>query len=69
LALGLVTLYHGASMLLLGEGIHSQTATEIKEACLAAVESLVASAAKNKFPNRQGGLSGRKVLPNEPDLP
>jgi len=55
LALGLVTLYHGASMLLLGEGIHPQTATEIKEACLAAVDSLVASAAKNKFPNRAVG--------------
>jgi AcrR family transcriptional regulator len=51
LALGLVTLYHGASMLLLGEGIHPQTATEIKGACLAAVESLVASAGKHKSPN------------------
>jgi AcrR family transcriptional regulator len=51
LALGLVTLYHGASMLLLGEGIHPQTATEIKGACLAAVDSLVASAGKHKSPN------------------
>ena len=55
LALGLVTLYHGASMLLLGEGIDPQTATAIKEACLAAIDSLVASAAKNKFPNRAVG--------------
>jgi AcrR family transcriptional regulator len=55
LALGLVTLYHGASMLLLGEGVHVQTATEIKQACLVAVDSLVASAAKNKFPNRAVG--------------
>ena len=55
LALGLVTLYHGASMLLLGEGIDPQTATAIKEACLAAIDSLVASAAKSKFPNRAVG--------------
>jgi hypothetical protein len=54
LALGLVTLYHGASMLLLGEGIQPQTATAIKEACLAAIDSLVASAGKNKLPSRIG---------------
>ena len=54
LALGLVTLYHGASTLLLGEGIQPQTATAIKEACLAAIDSLVASAGKNKLPSRVG---------------
>jgi hypothetical protein len=51
LALSLVTLYHGASMLLLGEGVYPQTVTAIKEACLAAVDSLVASAGKHKSPN------------------
>jgi len=55
LALGLVTLHHGASMLLLGEGVHPQTATAIKEACLAAADSLVASAGKTKSPSRAAG--------------
>ena len=55
LALGLATLCHGASMLLLGEGVHPQTATEIKLACLSAVDSLVASAARNKLPDRAAG--------------
>lgn len=44
LALGLVTLYHGASVLLLGEGIHPKTITAIKEACIAAIDSLLAGA-------------------------
>jgi AcrR family transcriptional regulator len=55
LALGLVTLYHGASMLLLGEGIHPETAAAIKEACVAAVDSLLASAGKTESPNRAAG--------------
>jgi AcrR family transcriptional regulator len=55
LALGLVTLYHGASMLLLGEGVHPQTATAIKEACVAAVDTLLASARKTKSLNRAVG--------------
>ena len=55
LALGLVTLYHGASMLLLGEGIHPQTAGAIKEACIAATDSLLASAGKSKPQNRAAG--------------
>jgi AcrR family transcriptional regulator len=54
LALGLVTLYHGASMLLLGEGVHPKTAAAIKEACVAAIDSLVASAGKTTSPNRAG---------------
>lgn len=52
LALGLVMLYHGASTLLLGEGVQPQTAGAIKEACVAAVESLLASAGKTKSTNR-----------------
>ena len=52
LALGLATLYYGASMLLLGEGIHPQMATAIKEACVAAVDSLLANAGKSKSTNR-----------------
>lgn len=55
LALGLVMLYHGVSMLLLGEGIHPQTAAAIKEACVAAVDSLLASAAKAKSPRQAAG--------------
>jgi AcrR family transcriptional regulator len=55
LALGLVTLFHGASMLLLGEGVHPQTATAIKEACVTAVDTLLASARKTKSLNRAVG--------------
>ena len=55
LALGLATLYHGASMLLLDEGIHPQTAAAIKEACVAATDSLLASAGKEKSQNRTVG--------------
>jgi AcrR family transcriptional regulator len=51
-ALGVVALYHGASMLLLGEGIDPQTATAIKQAAIAAVDSLVATAGKRKRPGR-----------------
>jgi len=46
LALGLVTLYHGASVLLLGDGDNPRTAAAIKEACFAAIDTLVASARK-----------------------
>ena len=42
LGLGLVTLYHGASMLLLGKGVHPKTAAAIKEAAMAAIDSLLA---------------------------
>jgi AcrR family transcriptional regulator len=52
LALGLVTLYHGASTLLLGEGIHPETTAAIKEACVAATDSLIASAGRSKSPSR-----------------
>jgi AcrR family transcriptional regulator len=55
LALSLVMLYHGASTLLLGEGIQPQTAGAIKEACVAAVDSLLASASKSKSTNRAIG--------------
>jgi len=54
LALGLATLYHGASMLLLGEGIQPHTSQVIKEACIAAVDSLVASAASGSSQKRAG---------------
>jgi AcrR family transcriptional regulator len=46
LALALATLYHGASMMLLDEGVSPETASAIKEACIAATDSLVASARK-----------------------
>jgi AcrR family transcriptional regulator len=48
LALALVTLYHGASMLLLGEGIDPQIGVAIKEACIAATDSLIAAASKSQ---------------------
>jgi AcrR family transcriptional regulator len=50
LALALATLYHGASMILLDEGVPPETASAIKEACIAATNSLVASARKVEFP-------------------
>lgn len=49
LALALATLYHGASMLLLGEGIPPRTAAAVKEAYIAATNSLVASSRKAEF--------------------
>ena len=55
LALGLVMLYHGASVLLLGEGIHPQTAKEIKEAYVTAVDSLLDGARKTKSLDRAVG--------------
>ena len=55
LALGLAMLYHGASILLLGEGVHPKTAAAIKKACLAAVDSLLASAGQAKFSNLAAG--------------
>ena len=41
LALALATLYHGASMLLLDEGVPLETAAAIKTACIAATDALV----------------------------
>ncbi len=41
LALALATLYHGASMLLLDEGIQPQAAAAVKSACIAATDALV----------------------------
>jgi len=41
LALALTTLYHGASMLLLEEGIQPKAAAAIKAACIAATDALV----------------------------
>jgi AcrR family transcriptional regulator len=48
LALGLATLCHGASMLLLGEGVGPDVGAAIKEACVAATDSLMATAARTK---------------------
>jgi AcrR family transcriptional regulator len=50
LALALAMLYHGASMMLVYEGVPLETASAIKEACVAATNSLVASARKVEFP-------------------
>jgi len=50
LALALATLYHGASMMLVEEGVPPETASVIKEACVAATASLVASARRAGFP-------------------
>jgi AcrR family transcriptional regulator len=50
LALALATLYHGASMMLVDERVPAETASAIKEACVAATNSLVASAGKAEFP-------------------
>ena len=52
LALGLTALYHGASTLLLGEDVDPQTVSAIKEASMAAVDSLVTGARISKFPSR-----------------
>jgi AcrR family transcriptional regulator len=43
LALAIATLYHGASMLLLDEGIQPQAAAAVKAACIAATDALVAT--------------------------
>lgn len=48
LALALATLYHGASMMLVDESVPPETASAIKEACIAATNALVASA--DRFP-------------------
>lgn len=44
LALSIATLYHGASMLLLGEGIQPRVAAAIRETCVSATDTLVAAA-------------------------
>jgi AcrR family transcriptional regulator len=54
LALALATLYHGASMMLVDERVPPETASAIKEACVAATNSLVASARKVEFPRGSG---------------
>jgi len=50
LALALAALYNGASMMLVEEGLPAETASAIKEACVAATDSLVASAHKKQIP-------------------
>jgi AcrR family transcriptional regulator len=47
LALAFAALYHGASTMLLTEGIDPKTAAAIKEACIAATDALVQDAARN----------------------
>lgn len=46
LALSLTMLYHGASVLLLGEGIQPGIAQAIKESCVTATDALVADAVR-----------------------
>jgi AcrR family transcriptional regulator len=46
LALALTTLYHGASMLLLNEGIDPKLAATIKQACISATETLIQEAVR-----------------------
>jgi AcrR family transcriptional regulator len=53
LALAMATLYHGASTMLVEEGLPIETATAIKEACVAATDSLVASARKKQIPKKR----------------
>jgi len=48
LALALVTLYHGASTLLLAEGLDAKVAATLKQSCLAAVDALVEAARKQR---------------------
>jgi AcrR family transcriptional regulator len=57
LALALATLYHGASMILVDERVPPETASAIKEACVAATNSLVASARKSRIPKGLRGLT------------
>jgi AcrR family transcriptional regulator len=45
LTLAIAALYHGASMLLLTEGIDPRLADQLKESCIAAVDALVEDAA------------------------
>jgi AcrR family transcriptional regulator len=47
LALAIVSLYHGASMLLLGGSLDPRLASAIKEACIAATDTLVNSAQRS----------------------
>jgi AcrR family transcriptional regulator len=47
MALALTALYHGASMMLVEEGVPAETARAIKEACVAATDRLVESARKS----------------------
>jgi len=46
LAFALATLYHGASILLLNEGIDPKIAATIKQACISATDTLVQDAAR-----------------------
>jgi AcrR family transcriptional regulator len=46
LGLALVALYHGASILLLNEGIDPKIVTDIKQACISATDALVQNAAR-----------------------
>jgi hypothetical protein len=46
LGLALVALYHGASILLLNEGIDPKIAADIKQACVSATDALVQNAAR-----------------------
>jgi AcrR family transcriptional regulator len=46
LGLALVALYHGASILLLNEGIDPKIAADIRQACVSATDALVQNAAR-----------------------
>jgi AcrR family transcriptional regulator len=46
LALAVATLYHGASMLLLNEGIDPKLAEALKQSCISATDALVQDAAR-----------------------
>jgi AcrR family transcriptional regulator len=52
LALTLAMLYQGASTMLVEEELPSQTASVIKQACVAATESLLASARGRRIPKK-----------------
>jgi AcrR family transcriptional regulator len=52
IALALATLYQGASLMLVEEGLPPETVSSIKEACVAATDCLVASARKVELPRR-----------------
>lgn len=52
LALALAMLYQGASTMLVEEGLPSETASVIKDACVAATDSLVASARDRRMPKK-----------------
>lgn len=53
LALALAAMYHGASMLLLTEGIDPRLASQLKESCIAAVDALVEDAASKSSRSRK----------------